>query len=88
MKIIICNNKQLKTKQGIHLNNPDSWYLNDAFQTAEKDNFEVIYLHYDSKGARYAIPSDVLEILFNCQLEVITIDPRISKDSPMIRKVG
>lgn len=65
MRFIICTENQFKTEQGIHLMNPDTWYVNDAVQTADRDGFETIYLHYPCKGtANYIIPHDVLQLLF------------------------
>lgn len=64
IKVIICTHDQFREKQGIHLNCPDTWYLNDAIQRAEKDLFETIYCHYQTKGAAmYCIPYDMLNML-------------------------
>lgn len=68
MKLVICTKNQCRNKQGIHLNNSDLWYLNDAFNSAERDNFETIYLHYKTIGtANYVIPYDVLTRIVELQ---------------------
>lgn len=74
LQVIICSQNQFKTKQGIPLNNPDHWYLVDAFQTAKRDGFKMIYCHYKTVGAaRYVLPYDVLGALFTWKDEVDTL---------------
>lgn len=71
MKIIICTKEQFREKQGIHSLEPDLWYLNDALETAHRDNFECIYLHYLSVGCGdYAVPYDVMNRLFELGVEL------------------
>lgn len=64
MKVVICTHDQNIDKQGLHLNNPDSWYLRDSLITAHKDSFDTIYCHYDSSGLLYELSSDFLRELF------------------------
>src|ERR1700676_3321171 len=64
MKIYICPNDQYKVNIGIHLNNPDGSYLDDAIERAQRDLFPAIYCHYDVRGTtQYIINSDVLNRL-------------------------
>jgi hypothetical protein len=84
LKIVICGENQYRDLQGIHLRSPDQWYLDDAIQTAERDNFSHIYMHYEHNGSRYRVPSDVLKSLFEYaqdfqSLKVSVIDPRGEK---------
>lgn len=65
INIIICPNDRFKDKQGIHVFGADLWYLNDALETASRDQFETIFLHYDVVGCtNYVINSDVLNRLY------------------------
>lgn len=69
--LLICGFEQHRNKIAIHLNGPDLWYLNDALDVAEKDNFETIVLHYETIGpALYKIPYDVLNRL----VEILQLD--------------
>lgn len=64
MKIVICTETQQRSQIGIHLANPDLWYLNDALGTAERDLFPAIFCHYRTQGTNcYLTPQDVLERL-------------------------
>lgn len=64
MKIIICTQEQYKAKQGIHLNCPDTWYIEDAIRTAERDMFDTIYAHYETvDGLTFKIGCGVLATL-------------------------
>lgn len=77
LKVIICGLEQYKDKQGIHLNNPDTWYLEHAIEDAEKDMFSTIFCHYGSISGKYLISSDVMAILFkDSSLKVKVIDQR------------
>ena len=81
IEFIICTADQYKGSQGIHLINPDEYYVNDSISSAERDGFEKIYLHYASVGSQYAIPSDVLKVLLDLSQNFETytfrvIDPR------------
>lgn len=69
MKIFICDMESFLDKQGIHLRDADSYYLNDAMNTAERDGFESIYLHTSRSGLMYKLSQDVLLDLFRLNLE-------------------
>lgn len=72
IRLIVCGTEQNKSLQGIHLKQPDMWYLNDAIDTAQKDGFETIFLHYKSKSSNYMIPAGILQKLLN-----LSFDPEI-----------
>lgn len=62
--ITFCTPEQYRDVQGIHLNAPDLWYMQDALQTAERDGFATIFCHYECVGpALYKIPYNVLNLV-------------------------
>lgn len=65
LTIIVCGTNQVKSQQGIHLNNPDLWYLDNAIQDADRDGFSYIFVHAKSNGQNYMLSEDVLSKLFN-----------------------
>lgn len=63
LAITICTHEQYADVQGIHLNQPDLWYLRNAIQDSAKDGFKTIFAHYKTVGLNYKIPSEVLNEL-------------------------
>jgi hypothetical protein len=61
--IVICTPDQYKSKQGIHLNSPDTWYLKDAVNSAHAKGFNEIYCHYEPEGLYYKLSQDILHRL-------------------------
>jgi hypothetical protein len=84
IRILICTEDQFKARQGIHLMQPDTWYLEDAINVAERDLFEVIYAHYPSKGRQFKIGTDALATLFRIAqtrgIPVDVADPAASEE--------
>jgi hypothetical protein len=82
VRITVCAEDQYRAAQGIHMRQPDVWYVNDALQQADRDGFEAIYFHYKANGSLYRIPFDVLALLMDLsgdQADVHFVDPRGAK---------
>lgn len=69
LNVVVCATDQYVSKQGIHLRDPDTWYINDALQTADRDGFKTIYVHALSRGQRYKMGCDVLNRLVQLHAE-------------------
>ena len=65
-RIILCQREQFKSSQGIHLLQPSIRNVEDAIESALKDNFEVIYCHYEfgSDTSRLDIEVAMLAFFF------------------------
>lgn len=90
LKIYVCGTDQLKNQQGIHLIDPDLWYLQRALDDAERDMFESIFIHVPSKGQNYRMREDVLAELFRLaaldDIRVETVNPCFSDQSPQLKR--
>ena len=86
--IYVCATEALKSHQGIHLIDPDEWYLNNAIQDAERDGFSVIFVHAKSKGLSFKLNADILNRLFELAsmdgIRVETVNPAFSDSSPQL----
>lgn len=63
LTIVLCTLDQYQSKQGIHLNSPDTHYLNDALSNAQSKGFNTIYCHYEVDGLLYKLSQDILHRL-------------------------
>lgn len=63
MKLIIniCDKDQYTDIPGVHLNEPDQFYLDQAINDSISKGHSLIFCHYETAGtAKYKIPYDVL----------------------------
>lgn len=73
-RILICSTEQFRNAQGIHLLCPDTWYLEDSIQVAERDGFQVIYAHYETDSLIFRISCDALAALFRLMSRGYIVD--------------
>lgn len=48
VKIVHTGSEYYKDRQGIHLFNPLEIDLNDVLEVAQRDNFKIIWCHWDN----------------------------------------
>lgn len=76
-RIVICGDRQLKARQGIHLSQPCMRGIENAFEDAAKDGFEVIYCHYPmgKDSSRLDIEQNMLAAFFRLsQRDGVVVD--------------
>ena len=67
LKIIFVGLTQDRSKQGVHLIEPDEYEVLDAMETAWRDNFDAVYVHSND-----LMPSDIDEVF----------DPELDLENP------